>query len=281
MLKDCRISGFADEIDENFSVQLEVMGQLGQRYVELRAADGINVADMTVEKARECMERMREKGIKVSALGSPIGKIKITDDFAPHFEKFCHVVELAGIFETPYIRMFSFYLPSEADPERYREDVFQRISRMVEYAKEHQVVLLHENEKGIYGDSGERCLKLMEAFYGDHFKCTFDFANFVQCREDTLACFEKLKPYIAYIHVKDALMETGEVVPAGEGDGHLEEILRQLDQEGYRGFLSLEPHLSNFAGLALLEADPLRRKEQDGIRAYRLAYQSLTDLLNK
>ena len=281
MLKDCRISGFADEIDENFGVQLEVMGQLGQRYVELRAADGINVADMTVEKAGECMERMREKGVKVSALGSPIGKIKIADDFAPNFEKFCHVVELAGIFETPYIRMFSFYLPSEADPERYREDVFQRISRMVEYAKEHLVVLLHENEKGIFGDSGERCLKLMEAFYGDHFKCTFDFANFVQCREDTLACFQKLKPYIAYIHVKDAMMGTGEVVPAGEGDGHLEEILRQMDEDGYQGFLSLEPHLSNFAGLARLEADPQRRKEQDGIRAYRLAYQSLMGLLGR
>ena len=57
-------------------------------------------------------------------------------------------------------------------------------------------------EKGIYGDNAPRCLELIKQFYGDAFRCTFDFANFVQCRQDTLAAYEMLKPYITYYIVK-------------------------------------------------------------------------------
>ena len=133
--------------------------------------------------------------------------------------------------------------------DRYKEEVFSRMKRMVDYAVEQDVVLLHENEKEIYGDIASRCLELMEAFYGDHFKGVFDFANFVQCGQDTLEAYEMLKPYIFYIHIKDALQEDGEVVLPGDGDGNVKEILSMLDSTGYKGFLSLEPHLVSFDGL--------------------------------
>ena len=282
MLENCKISGFADEINEKLEIQLEVLAELGQKYIELRSADGINVADLTLDQAQEIKARMEAAGVRVSALGSPIGKIMITDEFEPHFEKFCHVVELAKLFETPYIRMFSFYMPEGEAPEQYREEVMRRMGRMVEYAGAQGVILLHENEKGIYGDNGARCRELMEVFYGDSFRCTFDFANFVQCKEDTMECYRMLKPYIAYVHVKDARMENGEVVPAGAGDGQVAEILRQLEAERYQGFLSLEPHLSDFVGFAALEqseGEAPEQKEPDGIKAYKLAHESLRKLL--
>jgi L-ribulose-5-phosphate 3-epimerase len=47
------------------------------------------------------------------------------------------------------------------------------------------------------------------------------------------------------MHIKDARMDTGEVVPSGEGDGYIAEILRALVQKGFQGFLSIEPHLNN------------------------------------
>ena len=43
MLRDCLISGFADEINRDFGVQLKTLQELGQKYIELRAADGIGV----------------------------------------------------------------------------------------------------------------------------------------------------------------------------------------------------------------------------------------------
>ncbi len=280
MLRDCLISGFADEINRDFDVQLKTLQELGQKYIELRAADGIGVADMTTEQAKGFHDRMNAAGIRVSAIGSPIGKIGITDDFEPHFEKFRHVVELAKLFDTQNIRMFSFYIPQGERPEDYREEVIRRLARMKEYAEEHQVILFHENEKGIYGDNAKRCLELFEALAGEHFRCIFDFANFVQCKQDTLEAYRMLEPYIAYVHVKDALMADGEVVVAGEGDGHVAEIFGLLEKKQFQGFLSLEPHLTNFSGLETLEASVRRKKEQDGIDAYKKAYGGLQKLLN-
>lgn len=279
MLEGCRISGFADEIHSRLEVQLAVMKELGQEYLELRGADGIGVADMTMEQAKGFRECIKSAGIRVSALGSPIGKIGITEDFEPHFALFRHVVELAGLFETKYIRMFSFYMPAGEEPATYRNEVMDRVGRMVDYAKEHQVVLLHENEKEIYGDNAMRCEELMKAFYGEHFQCTFDFANFVQCGQDTLEAYDMLKPYISYVHVKDALADSGEVVLAGDGAGHVKEILTLLEERGYKGFLSLEPHLTNFVGSEKLEREETVRREQQGSDAYRCAYRRLQEIL--
>ena len=66
--------------------------------------------------------------------------------------------------------------------------------------RDRDVVLLHENEKEIYGDAAGRCLELMKAFYGDHFKCVFDFANFVQCGQDTMEALSLIHIYVQSIY---------------------------------------------------------------------------------
>lgn len=279
MLEACKISGFADEIDQNFDEQLRVLSELGQNYLELRGADGVGVADLTMEKAAQLRQKMDAAGIGVSAVGSPIGKIGVRDDFEPHFESFRKIVELAHFFRTPYIRMFSFYIPEGEDPETCREEVFSRMERMVAYAERENVILLHENEKGIYGATAEPCRKLFERFYGEHFQGIFDFANFIQCGQDTLEAYEILKPYIRYFHVKDALRKNGEVVLPGQGDGNLKEIFHRAAESGFEGFLSLEPHLFNFQGFDQLEKDPGRKKEGSGAMAFRAAHESLMGLL--
>lgn len=282
MLEYCRISGFADEIGEAVSHQIDVLKDLGQNYIELRSADGKSIADYTVEEAKALKAVLDENGIQVSAIGSPIGKIGIQEDFVPHFEKYCHVVDLAKLLGTQYIRIFSFYIPEGENAFDYREEVIYRLRQMINYAKEKGVVLLHENEKMIYGDTGSRCLDLMETLYGEQFKFNFDFANFVQCRENTLECFRMLRPYIAYIHIKDALYEDGHEVPAGQGDGHLAEIMKMLDDAQFNGFLSLEPHLADFAGFKSLEKDAkAEEKMADTEKAYRIAYAAMQDILGR
>lgn len=282
MLENCKISGFADEIDASFDKQLEVLSELGQKYIELRGADGIGVADISMEKAAELKAKMEKCGVKVSAIGSPIGKIGLDGDFEAHFKKYQHIVELAKFFETPYIRMFSFYLPDENQPEAYREQVFAWMQKLVDYAKQENVILMHENEKGIYGAKAAQCLDLFQTFYGEHFQGIFDFANFVQCRQDTLEAYGMLKEYIRYFHVKDAVWENGSVVPAGMGNGYLQKIFRQAQENGFAGYLSLEPHLSDFTGFAALEKESEQKNqksEMNGVRAYRVAHESLVKLL--
>ena len=62
----------------------------------------------------------------------------------------------------------------------------------------------------------------------ENFRGVFDFANFVQVGQDTLEAYELLKEHIAYVHVKDAILGSGRVVPAGYGDGHVGEILQKM-----------------------------------------------------
>ena len=279
ILTKCPVSCFADEIDVSVDKQIALLQELGIGWIEFRSGDGKGVADYTEKEAEMLMSRLSANGIRISAVGSPIGKIDITQDFEPHFETYRHIVELAGILDTSFIRMFSFFMPEGEEPDKFRDEVMRRMDRMVEYAAGRNVVLLHENEKGIYGDSAARCLDLMKLFYGDHFRCTFDFANFVQCGQDTMEAYEMLRPYISYIHVKDAMRESGDVVPAGTGDGNVAEIQNRLDEEGYAGFLSLEPHLADFAGLKSLEKEVKERGRTDGEEAFCTAYRALEKLL--
>lgn len=274
------LSGFSDEIAPELDLQLAALQEWDVTHLELRAADGINVSDFTPEKVREVKAKLEAAGISVSSIGSPLGKIGIQEDFAPHLDKLKRTLEIQKELGAPYVRMFSFYIPQDQNPADFREEVLDRLGRMVEEAKAWDSVLLHENEKDIYGDNASRCKELMDAFYGPHFQAVFDFANFVQVGQETLPAYELLKPYVTYVHVKDAQWGTGTVVPASQGDGHVGEILADLIGGGWKGFLSLEPHLTDFAGLAALEQDPQKRGSAlDGKAAWKLALDALHTIL--
>lgn len=276
------ISGFADEIAEDLKTQIEVIKKLGISHIEMRGVNGKPLVEHSLEEVKEVKRQLDENQIKLSSIGSPIGKILITEDFEEHFELYKKTVEIAKIMETPYIRMFSFFIPEGEEPEKYKSQVFERLQKFADYARDHQVVLLHENEKEIYGDNAKRCLEIMQEFYGEHFKAVFDFANFVQCNQDTREAYQLLKPYISYIHIKDAKAESGIVVPAGYGDGNVEEILKSFLEEGYEGFLSLEPHLTDFTGFGTLEQNgELEQRKMSGEEAYTTAYRALKEILNK
>ncbi len=276
------LSGFADEINPQVDEQIRVLKKLGMHYVEMRGANGKGLVEYPLDEVEKIKEQLDENDIHLSSVGSPIGKIPITDGFEEHFKLFCHTVNIAHVMEVPYIRMFSFFMPEGEDPEKYHDEVFRRVGRMADYAAKHNVILLHENEKEIYGDVADRCRKLMEEFYSDHFKAVFDFANFVQCHQDTKEAYEMLKPYIEYVHVKDAEWESGQVVPAGHGDGNVKEILKMLKESGYEGFLSLEPHLADFAGFSALENGKSEKKEKlTGEESFTLAHESLVKILGE
>lgn len=278
-----KISGFSDEISKEIVTQFEVLKKLNIRYFEPRGIDGKNISTLNDEEVLELKAKMEQYGIRVSSIGSPIGKIKLTDSFEEHFEVFKRVVKTAKMLDTKYIRMFSFY--HEGGDEwtaEERAEVIARLKKMIAYAEEQDVILLHENEKAIYGDTADRCIDLMKELYGPHFKAVFDPANFVQCGQDTKYAYENLKNYIEYMHIKDALFEDGKVVPAGCGDGNVEYVLNALMENGYDGFLSLEPHLGSFEGLANLELDDkMEGLPKGGEGTFTLAYRALCEILVK
>ncbi len=279
-----KITGFADEIAQELDAQIAGVQKLDIKHIEMRGVDGDNLIFHTDEKVKEIKKKLDDAGIKLSALGSPLGKIGIEDPFEPHFEQFKRACEIAHMMDTRNIRMFSFYV-SDNNKNDKKGDVFERIGRFVDYAKKSDVVLLHENEKGIYGERAKECRELMDEFASDNFHAIFDFANFVQVGQDTLEAYELLKDFIVYLHIKDARLENGTVVPAGYGDGNVEMILRKLFEKGFDGFLSLEPHLFDFKGFDGLERGkktPLLQTGQvlSGFEGFSLAHKALCDILS-
>ncbi len=240
------LSAFGDEISPHLDEQIQVLKTHGIAYLECRSVEGRNIIDHSAAEARQISRRLADGGLGVSAVGSPIGKIPIGESFAPHLDRFKSTVEIAHALETTYIRMFSFYMPPGEAPARYRDQVLARWAQLIDAARGAGLILLHENEKGIYGDTAARCLDLLESLSCPYLKAVFDPANFVQCDEQTYPhAFELLKKHIAYLHIKDARNADHSVTPAGQGDGRVPEILQALDQAGFEGFLSIEPHLDN------------------------------------
>ncbi len=278
------LSGFADEISPKLDVQIATLKEIGVNHIEMRSVNEKNIGDFSVFFAKRIKKKLDKNNIKISALGSPIGKIDINGNFEKHFKKFKHIVKLAKIFDTKYIRMFSFYIENEETHDEYYEKVVARLKKLIEYAKEQDVVLLHENEKGIFGDTPERCKKLFDELYCDSFRCTFDPANFVQCGSNTVEAFDLLSNYVEYMHIKDAKLSDGLVVPPGKGDGKIKELMQKLSEKNYSGFISLEPHLMKFAGLEALENGENHSIDTttalDGVTAFKLAHSALSDILS-
>lgn len=246
-----QFAAFADESSGEFSGQVDALKRSGYQFLEIRNVDGKNVTQLTCQQARHMAEVLRDNGLSVRSIGSPIGKIDIDGDFEAHMDLYKHTLELAGEFGAKQIRLFSFFMPKGRNPEDYRNLVLERMAVFARTAKQYGVTACHENEKGIYGDVASRCLEIHQAV--PELKAVFDPANFVQCGQDTLSAWEMLHPYVEYMHIKDALPD-GRVVPPGAGIGNVAKIVAAYSAQGGR-VLSLEPHLFDFVGLKALERE--------------------------
>ena len=289
MVEKIIISGFADEIDPQLDVQLKVVKELGMDHICLRAADGKGIADYSVEEFKtSILPRLNEAGVKVSSLGSPIGKIDIDDEeaYAKQLVQLDTLCQICQLVDCKYIRMFSFWMLKK-NPDEWKEEVLKKLRGFADIAAKYGVVLIHENEKDIYGDIGSRCKVILDELASPNFKAAFDFANFVQCGENTEECWEMLKEHVAYIHIKDAVAGKNENVVCGTGDGKIAQILEQaICREGYEGFLTLEPHLVLFDTLQSLEIEDAKDvisqdKAKNGAEGYAMQYRALRDILNR
>lgn len=261
-MKNFIFSGFGDEICKDFREQAQSLKKMGVYCIEPRQLDGKGIVDVTNDEAIKYKKLLDEEGVGVSAIGSPIGKINITDDFEEHFDKFKHVLDLAEIFGTKNIRVFSFFIPDGEEPVRYRPEVMKRLRRMLDEANRRGMILCHENEKSIYGEKPEYCLDILREFGGE-MRAVYDMCNFIMANAQPYPySFNLVKDYIEYVHIKDADAEHN-ICPAGEGIGSVYETLREVSElrGGKPTYVTLEPHLRVFDGLDQLSAhEVLKRK---------------------
>ena len=245
------LSAFADEYDDSLEAQLQGLKSFGIGFIELRFVDKKNISALTDAELSEVKRRLDESGIRVSAIGSPLGKIRLDEDTEAHLRLTERVCEIASRLGTRYIRMFSFYPPKDGNISEHRDKVLSLLERMLEIAERYGVILCHENEARIYGEAPESCLDLLSHF-GGRLKAVFDMGNFALEGYDPVRAYRMLREYIEYFHIKDGFAH-GAIVPAGKGEAHIAEILSDYAAGTDREvFISLEPHLETFSGLNAL-----------------------------
>ena len=270
------LSAFADEYKTNFDGQIKGLKEFGIDFLELRFVDGVNVAALSDEQVDSVKKRLSESGIRVSAIGSPLGKIKTTDDMDAEMKKAERVFSIANTLEAKNIRMFSFYLDDSLTKEENRKIVFSSLEKMVKLASRYGVTLCHENEAKIYGESPEACREILD-YFGGEMKCVFDMGNFVLDNYKPYPdAYMLLREYIEYFHIKDSL-SAGAIVPPGCGEAQISELLSAYAEYSKRDFfITLEPHLQTFSGLNALVG-----KGFENPYKYETPELAFTDAVNK
>ncbi len=251
---------FGDEIASGLEDQIDVLRATGVHALELRAAWGVNVIDLSTEQLAHAARLLRAAGVVVSAIGSPVGKAPVDGDFDVELARLRAALRAARLLDTRRVRIFSFYIPDGRHSD-FRDEVLRRMSSFAKEAAAEDVVLSHENESYIYGDDAEHCHDLMESVDSPSLEVAFDPANFVQVGVRPFdEAWPLLKERVGHFHVKDAVSVDRQGVgpypahvpddrlgasvrPAGEGEGQLRELLGALAARGYDGFLVIEPHL--------------------------------------
>jgi len=230
-----KLSAFADEVTDGFLAQVEYLAKERVGYIEPRFVDGKNLMDLGKSELKEVKKMIQDHGLRVSAIGSPIGKVKLDEPFEPHLDKFKHAIDLAILLETPFIRMFSYYAPEGKNIDDYRDQVMDRMAAKADLLSDVDVTMVHENEANIYGHTAENCVEMVEAVNSTKLRLVYDPANFVWG--------EKMTDNV-HIHIKDWKLGAADVgsIP-GEGDGQIKELLAELAAMNYNGCMTMEPHL--------------------------------------
>lgn len=237
------LSAFADEISPDPAEQVRVLLKHGIRHIEFRSIHGTNVLDLTEAQHQAFRSLIHAEGVALSAIGSPIGKIPITDPFDPHLDRFEIALRLADFYDCPRIRVFSYYMPKDGEIASHRDEVMRRMGEKARIAQKRGVTLLLENEKGIYGDTAERVHDLLETVDLPSLAHAFDPANYLEVGQPIDAAWSLLRPRVAHFHVKDYDLAQHRNVVAGQGGGQIPRLIADAVAHGYQGFAVLEPHL--------------------------------------
>ncbi len=246
------IYAFADETHPQLDLQIAAMLRNDLQGLEIRTVDGMNVSDMSIPQVTQIEKKLADAGLCVWSVGSPMGKTDISqDDFGYETDRLKHTVELATAMKSENIRMFSFYLPANANHSDYKNQVIDRLCVWAEIAEQAGVRLCLENEKGLFGEDPDSCNAIYQEI--PSICGVFDPANFVQIGIDPLTAWAKLKERTHYLHIKDALYD-GNVVPAGYGAGQIRQIVHDFMEMGGND-VTMEPHLHDFGAYKSLEKE--------------------------
>jgi len=262
-----KLTAITDEISQNFEHALDVLLEYGIRHAELRGLWGTNIADLSPEQAQRAKNALEERGMSVVCLSTPFYKCDLALNSENEGEKagpmhlaqprtfeqqkdiLRRCADLAELFGTKYLRVFTFWRKAVLTPE-IEAQIVEAFQEPLAFAKERGLTLLLENEYSCYIGTGEEAARIVQTINHPNLKIVWDPGN-AFCADEVPYPngYNAIKPYFVHMHIKDANMVVNEekgrhpkfcVIGEGELDyvGHL----AALREDGYEGFLSLETH---------------------------------------
>ena len=262
-LKDYRnrLAGFADEAEDSILGQCAALKRLGWSNIELRTVDKKQIVDLSEEEFHFVLDTLSSEGVSVCSLGSNVANWG-QSILAP-FEETKALVEKtavrAKLLGAKFVRIMSFSILTDEKgrvlEDQKEEERFMRLRWLVDKFQEYGVVPVHENCFTYGGLSLEHSLKLVEKVPG--LKLVFDTGNppidvdvrtpYPYSYQSSWEFCSAVKPYIAHVHIKDSWKdENGKehYTFPGEGKGDVMRIVSDLENSGYNGYYSMEPHMA-------------------------------------
>ena len=267
------LSAFADEAGSSLKEQIVALKRNKISYLEIRGVGDKNISDLTNEEAKEAYNLLKKNKIKVWSIGSPLGKVDIKVSEKEFLEKTRRICEIAKIFNCKNVRMFSFY-----NARKSKKKVFSLLNKATKLAKDFGVYLCHENEKDIYGDVEPHVSELLKNV--PDLKIVYDPGNFVYCNQEIAKSISTLGSKAYYFHIKDCILGKQIIVPAGEGDARIKDIVEQIKKNTV---LTIEPHLMMFSSYKGFDSAELKNKYKfkNNKESFDFAVKSLKAILKK
>ncbi|MBU2494960.1 MAG: sugar phosphate isomerase/epimerase family protein [Candidatus Omnitrophota bacterium] len=252
------LTGFADEAASDIDSQIKATKELGWKFIEARAIDGINLTSVSEEKFSEVCDKLQDAKISINCFGSGVANWsqKMTEPPDPSYAEMERAIPRMKRLGTKLIRIMSFAIPPEALDQDWSVEAIKRIKVIAKLAEDNGIVCVHENCSGWGSLSYEHTLRLLEGVNSPALKLVFDTGNPVfdddvrgvkpYKKQNSLEFYRAVREHIIYVHIKDGYIDGDKPVFTfpGEGNGYVREILTDLLKTGYDGGFSVEPHMT-------------------------------------
>jgi sugar phosphate isomerase/epimerase len=253
------LTGFADEAANDLAGQIRATRELGWQFIECRNIDGKNIHDLPEADFDRACEQLAAAGVRVNCFGSAIanwGK-KITDPPDSSLAEARRAVPRMKRLGTKLVRIMSFAVLDgrEAD-DQMEQERFARLRELVKMFGDEGLTPVHENCMNYGGMGWQFTMRMLENVPG--LKLVFDTGNpvFSEDRAGPKPCprqsawefYQHVKPHVAYVHIKDGVWDyvnsKHAFTHAGDGQGDVRAIVKDLLDSGFDGGISMEPHLA-------------------------------------
>ncbi len=253
------LTGFADEAARDIDGQIKATRELGWRFIESRAIDGVNLTMIDEAAFESVCAKLEEAQVGINCFGSGVANWsqKITEPPDASYREMRRAIPRMHRLGARMIRIMSFAVPPEVMDRDWSKETIKRMKNLVKMAEDGGVLCVHENCGGWGGLSWEHTLRLMDAVKSPALKLVFDTGNPVfhddvrgakpYRKQNSWEFYRAVKEHVVYLHVKDGYLdkEKGDVFTfPGEGEGCVREILKDLLASGYDGGISIEPHMA-------------------------------------